>query len=128
MARQKHHPGALVPEYLTSLTIEKIPVDTPYYVNPGDPTDDNSTSALFVTDDKQLRMSRSEIIDPESDYTGTPIGMVGIMKTLVTDEQLGLREVYIADLRFIDNNAILDIGVRTLLVTILNYLWTGLIW
>lgn len=114
MKRQKHYPGALIPEHLTTMTVEHLPLDTPFYVMPGDPKDKDEPLTVFTTDDRKLRMSRTEIIDGDADVPHMPMGHVGIMRTLVPDEQHGMREVYVADLRLVDNHEIINLGNASL--------------
>lgn len=115
MRQPDNYPGALVPSHLTSLTVDKLPADRAFFVSPGDPYEDDADSpVIFVADDRQLRMSRIEIISPDTEHVPDIIGRVGIMRTLLTDPQFGFREAYVADLRFIDNNGILDIGSPSL--------------
>ena len=114
MKPPKHYPGALVPEHLTTTTVEHLPVDRPYYISPGEAKDPDEPLTIFTTDDRILRMSRTAIVDGDADMPQMPMGQVGIMRTFVTDEHVGMREVYVADLRLVDNYQIVNLGSANL--------------
>ena len=106
---------AFVPDHLTKLTIDKLPYDTPYYVSPGE-RDDYEPTALFVDQDRELRMSRSFAIDASDDSPRglELLGLVGVMRSAVIDpkakakDKNSVRDVYVADLRFIEAHTLVD--------------------
>jgi len=109
MKGPKHYDRALVPEHLTKQTIELLPFDQAYYISPGE-RDDYEPPAIFVTPERKLVMSRSHDIDVDDAYPESPIGLVGVMHvTYVDPESQALRDAYIADLRFISDNALVDV-------------------
>lgn len=103
------YPQALVPEHLTKLTIETLPLDRPYYIPPGG-VNDYDSPAIYVDNEGRLRMSRATAIDEEDSCdTITPIGVVGVMRSASIDETTGtLREVFVADLRMINSHSLAD--------------------
>ena len=97
------YPKALVPEFLTELSIEKLPLETPLYIHIDEL--DEYDVGLFVDSESRLRISKDCQLPPASEETDSPIGKIGIMKTHVIDsEARSLRCAYVADLRFIDNH------------------------
>lgn len=106
---------AFVPDHLTKLTIDKLPYDTPYCVSPGE-RDDYEPTALFVDQDRELRMSRSFAIDASDDSPRglELLGLVGVMRSAVIDpkakakDKNSVRDVYVADLRFIEAHTLVD--------------------
>ncbi|NCU38520.1 hypothetical protein EOL96_05705 [Candidatus Saccharibacteria bacterium] len=110
MASEEPYPRALVPEHLTSLSIEKLPLDTPYFLSP-DADDDDELPVFFVDTERRLRVSKSAEIDPDDEFPTSPFGLVGIMKTIAIDPLTQtFREVYVADLRFIEDHQLMDGG------------------
>ncbi len=109
MKRPKRYPGALVPEFLTTFTIEGLKTDKPVFIYPGN-ADDDESPPLFVTSDRKLRIDKNHIIDGDDAYPEGTQERVGIMKTLIPDPTNGFKEVYVADLRFVDNHQIVDIA------------------
>lgn len=100
------YPQAIVPEHLTKLTIENIPLDKPFYISPGE-RDDYQAPAVFVDHDNRLRMSRSTAVEPMD--TKWPIGHVGIMRSAQIDPETNtVRDIYIADLRMIETHSLVD--------------------
>jgi hypothetical protein len=109
MKGPKHYDRALVPEHLTKQTIEMLPFDRAYYISPGE-QDDYEPPTIFVTPDRKLVMSKSSAIDMDDDIPASPIGLVGVMHVTYTDPaSQTLRDAYVADLRFIGDNALVDI-------------------
>lgn len=101
-------PQAIVPEHLSKLTIEKLPLDRIYYVAPGE-RDDYESPVIFQSPDKRLLMSKSHAIDMADEYPASPVSMVGIMRTYIIDETTdSVREHYVADLRFIGDYDLVD--------------------
>lgn len=105
--RRQHYEQALVPEHLTKLTIEKLPFEKAFYVTPGE-RDDYEAPAIFVTADRRLSMSRSAVIDMDDAYPASPLGLVGVMRVPLIGSESGVREAYIADLRFIEDHQLVD--------------------
>lgn len=106
----RHYDKPLVPEYMTRLTIDKLPFDTAYYVNPGE-QDDFGPPKLFVTQDRQLKMACAQPISPEDTEPNTPLGLVGVMRVMVYSgegDDKDVHEAYIADLRFIDFHGLIN--------------------
>lgn len=102
------YPQPLVPEHLTSLTIEKLPLEVPYYVSPGE-QDEFEELVLFVTDDRHLKMSKSHALKPSDASPSSPVGLVPVMRVPVIDaERQTVSEAYVADLRFIENHQLVD--------------------
>lgn len=97
------YPQAFVPEHLTKLTIDMLPLDIPFYISPGE-RDDYEPPAVYVDHDKRLRMSRSVAVDSADSLTnGVPFGLVGVMRSTHIDEETNtVKEVYVADLRMVD--------------------------
>lgn len=103
-----HYPKALVPEHLTKMTIEKLPFDQVYYVEPGE-AEEGASPAIFKSPDGRLVMSTSYAIDAEDEYPASPVGMVGVMKTYhISPETRGPVDCYIADLRFMNDLSLVD--------------------
>lgn len=102
-------PLAVVPEHLTKLTIEKLPYDKAYYVSPGE-HDDYEPPAIFVDPSRRLKMSKSHAIDTDHDKPTTPLGLVGVMRTYIISDSLHqpIRDVYVADLRFVEDHQLVD--------------------
>lgn len=110
MSSKEPYPRALVPEHLTSLSIEKLPLDTPFFLSPDDYNDDE-LPVFFVDAERRLRISKSAEIDPDDEFPASPFGLVGIMKTIAIDPLTQtFREVYVADLRFIEDHQLMDGG------------------
>lgn len=111
MKRQiDEYPKPLVPEHLTKLTIEKLPFEEPFFIPPGD-RDDYEDGAIFVTEDRILRMSKSFAVSPEAAHPVSPVGLVGVMRIPRFDaESQTVSEVFIADLRFIEDHQLVDAG------------------
>lgn len=110
MTLKDPYPRARVPEHLTSLSIEKLPLDTPFYLSPGE-KDDYEPPIVFVDAERQLKVSKSADIDIDHEFPASPIGLVGVMKTIAIDSvALTFREVYVADLRFIGDHQLMDAG------------------
>lgn len=100
---------ALVPEHLTKQTIETLPFEKAFYVSPGE-DDGYEAPAIFVTPDRRLAMSKTESIDTDDANPPSPLELVGVMHIAVMDsESLTVRDAYIADLRFIVDNALATI-------------------
>lgn len=103
-----HYERALVPEFLTRQTIETIPLDEPYYISPGE-RDDHTEAAVFMLPDRSLVMPRSYCIDMDDKDPGYIAGKVGVMRIALIDNLRGeVRTAYVADLRFIEDNALVD--------------------
>lgn len=102
-------PLAVVPEHLTKLTIDKLPYDKPYYVSPGE-RDDYEPPVVFVDPNRRLKMSRSYAIDINHDKPTTPLGLVGVMRVVTISDSLAqpIRDVYVADLRFLEDHQLVD--------------------
>jgi len=110
MTSKDFYPQAKVPEHLTPLTIERLPMDSPFYLTPGD-IDEYEPPVVFVDAERRLKVSRSADIEPDQEFPPSPIGLVGIMKTVIIDRTTQtLREVYIADLRFLEDHQLTDGG------------------
>lgn len=102
------YPSARVPEHLTRLTVEKLPFDSPCYILPGE-LDDFEPPSIFVTPDRKLKISSGCEIPPAGTYPANPIGLIGIMRTFIIDPNTRqIREVLIADLRFIEPHQLVD--------------------
>jgi hypothetical protein len=108
MKGPKHYDRALVPEHMTKQTIENLPVGKVFYVTPGE-RDDYDEPAIFVTPDRRLVMSKDHAIDVDDQYPPTPLERVGIMHEFIPDGLTGGRDVYVADLRYIVENELVDI-------------------
>jgi|GEM_PF-4048253 len=110
MTLRDPYPRARVPEHLTSLSIERLPLDTPFYLSPGE-KDDYEPPVVFVDAERQLKVSKSADIDIDHEFPSCPIGLVGVMKTIVIDSVAQtFKEVYVADLRFIGDHQLMDAG------------------
>jgi hypothetical protein len=110
MKGPKFYDRALVPEHMTKQTLETLPLDEAFYVEPGE-RDSRDFPAIFVTPDRRLVMSRSHAVDREDAYPPSPYNRVGIMHSMVIDAETGaLRDVYLADLRYIEDNELVDIN------------------
>lgn len=102
------YPRAIVPEHLTSLSIENLPFETPFYLSPGE-KDDYEPPVVFVDAERQLKVSKSAEIDIDHKFPESPIGLIGVMKTILIDSSAQtIKEVYIADLRFIGDHQLMD--------------------
>ncbi len=100
---------ALVPEHLTKQTIESLPFEKAYYINPGE-RDDFEAPNVFVTPDRQLAVSKSYSFDMDDVYPHVPLELVGLMHVAVVDtERQTVKDVYLADLRFLAENSLVDI-------------------
>lgn len=99
-----------VPEYLSKLTIDKLPIEKAYYID----VDDNAPydpPAVFVTPERRLHMSRSYSIDPEANTPASPLGRMGVMHITPVDPKTGiLHDTYIADLRFLEPHQLADLN------------------
>lgn len=110
MTLKDPYPRARVPEHLTSLSIEKLPLDTPFYLSPGE-KDDYEPPVVFVDAERQLKVSKSADIDTDHQFPASPLNLVGVMETIIIDSaSQTFREVYIADLRFIEDHQLVDGG------------------
>ena len=96
-----------VPDYLTELTIENLPLDVPYYIEPGS-REDYEAPAVFVTGERRLAMSKQFIIDDEDRHPHSPLELVGVMRTIYYDEQNGPTTAYVADTRFLPPYSLSD--------------------
>lgn len=100
---------ALVPEHLTKQTIEALPFDKAFYLNPGE-RDDYEAPNVFVTPDRKLAVSKSYSFDMDDAYPHVPLELVGIMHVAVFDEdKQTIRDAYIADLRFLADHSLVDV-------------------
>lgn len=103
-----HYEKALVPEHLTKLTIEKLPLEKAYFVSPGD-RESYEETAIFVSPDRRLMMSRTYAIDSDDARVSSPIGRVGISRIVLMDfETMKPRQAFIADLRFLEDHQLVD--------------------
>lgn len=101
-------PKAKIPDHLTRLSIEKLPLDTAFYISPGE-EEDYEPPVMFVDDERNLRISNRAAIDIDDQTPTITAGLVGIMKTIVTDPETKIfREVLIADLRFIEDHQLIS--------------------
>jgi len=102
------YPLAIVPEHLSKLTVEKLPLDHIYYIAPGE-SDDYKDPAIFESPSKSLLMSKSHAIDMADEFPASPIGSVGVMKTFLIDpDTKTVRDYYVADLRFVGDHDLID--------------------
>jgi hypothetical protein len=98
----------LVPEHLTKMTIEKLPFDEAYYISPGE-RDDYEPPVIFVTPDRELKMSKAYAIDIDEVLPMSPLGLVGIMRVAILDPASGkINEALIGDLRFLEDHQLVD--------------------
>jgi len=108
MGRGEHYEQALVPEHLTRLTIENLPLDEAFYISPGE-RDDYEPPAVFVSPDRHLKMRCDYAIDPDDDSPVSPIGLVGAMRVVLIDSDKNtIKDHYIADLRFLEYHSLVD--------------------
>lgn len=105
----EHYPRALVPEHLVKLTIANLPLNSVYYVPPGN-HDDWEPPAIFVDSKRRLRMNTEYVIEPaHRKRTAKRIGRVGVMRSVVVNQETGdLSTAYVADLRGIGDHALVD--------------------
>lgn len=104
----RHYPRPLVPEHLTKLTIEKLPLSEVFFISPGE-RDDYQAPAIFVTAERELVMAKSYAIDADDAYPSNPLGLIGVMRIPIIDERSNsIRDAFVADLRFIDNHQLVD--------------------
>lgn len=103
------YPKAIVPEHLTKLSIEKLPFDHTYYIEPGE-EDDYQPPAIYTSPDRRLVMSKNHAIDLEDEFPASPIGLVGVAKTyLINPSTNAIHEYFIADLRFISDHQLVSV-------------------
>jgi hypothetical protein len=108
MGNGEFYEQAIVPEHLTKMTIENLPLDEAFYISPGE-RDDYEPPAVFVGPDRKLMISRSHAIDMDENSPGNPLERVGIMRVaLINTITESLGEYCIADLRFIEWYSLID--------------------
>lgn len=95
------------PDHLSQLTIETLPLDTVYYVDPGD-KDDYEPPAIFINNDRRLAMSRNVTIDEDDRFPASPLELVGVMRTFYVDAVRGPVTSYVADTRFLQPYSLSD--------------------
>ncbi len=102
MDNGEHYDRALVPEHLTGLTIENLPLDEAFFIFPeGD--NGYSPPTVFVGANRELVINRDYDIDMDTKKPGTPVGRVGVMRTMVIHPDTNeVTEHIIADLRFVE--------------------------
>lgn len=105
-----------VPEYMSQLTIETLPLDTPYYIDPGD-KDSYEPPAIFITEQRRLAMSRQFVVDDEDRRPGSPLELVGVMRTAYVDPSSGPVTAYVADMRFMTPYSLSDFDKLSLTST-----------
>ncbi len=104
-----HYDQPLVPDHLTKLTVENLPVEKAFYISPGERDSYNDDTAIFVAPDRRLMMSKTYDIDPDDAHGSSPIGRVGISRVwLMNSETMTPRQVIIADLRFLEDHQLVD--------------------
>ena len=109
MDKGEHYDRALVPEHLTGLTIENLPLDEAFFIFPGE-NNGYDTPTVFVGPGRELMINSECDIDMGTNKPGTPVGRVGIMRTMVINP--GTNEVtehVIADLRFVEWHSLMHI-------------------
>lgn len=96
-----------VPDYMSQLTIETLPLDTAYYIDPGD-KDDYEPPAIFIGEARRLVMSRQVTIDDEDRNPPSPLELIGVMRTVYVDPEHGPKTAYVADTRFMQPYSLSD--------------------
>lgn len=110
-SQNNNYEQAFVPEHLTALTIDILPLDEVYYIEPDDRDTYETTPGIFVADNRNLKMSRDYSIDMDDGACEVPVGRVAIMRVALIDpEALTVRDAFIADLRFIENHQLTDMA------------------
>lgn len=110
MGNGEFYEQAIVPEHLTRLSIENLPLDEAFYISPGD-KEDYEPPAIFVNHERKLMISREHDIDQDDIKPGTPVGLVGVMRTMVINSVTNkVTEHCIADLRFIEWHSLIDVS------------------
>lgn len=107
-----HYPLPIVPEHLSGMTIERLPLDTPVYVKlGGDEIYDDPT--FFVSEDRHLMMSKSYDITYDDQHPTNPRGCIGIMRVAIINPATGrIEDKLIADLRLLNDAPLTDLANR----------------
>jgi hypothetical protein len=99
-------PKAAVPSHLTKLDINSLPLETPFYIDPGEENDFYDPVAMYVTPDRTLNIQLSTEVDRQDANPSSPMGLAGIMKVAIIDGD-NLIEGLIADLRFLEDGQLI---------------------
>ncbi|MFZ1360833.1 MAG: hypothetical protein WAS27_02290 [Candidatus Saccharimonadales bacterium] len=111
MNTSRHFPRPLVPSHYIKQTIKRLPYDVPRYISVdnddewGGGLDNFAVSTFFVDATGGLRvMGDTEIYEGEADIARSPLGRIGIMRAALIEEGSALRDVYVADMRFLGSH------------------------
>lgn len=106
MKDRKSFPQAIVPDYLQKLEVDRLPVQTPYYIEleSDDPWKQIDISVVVDRKSGSLYVDGTREVD-EADTSVTPLGRIGLMRIMTIDDET-MDFPLIADLRYTDNDGI----------------------
>lgn len=106
MKDRKTFPQAIVPDYLQKLEVDRLPVQTPYYIEleSDDPWKQIDVSVVVDRKSGNLFVDGTREVDVD-DAKASPLGRIGLMRIMTIDDQT-MDFPLIADLRYTDNDGL----------------------